>query len=140
MQALITIQDLEALGLDVSTTDAATKASKWIDYASAYLRQIARNNGVDLDYKITLDTATGGTFGEVVKMVVSNAVLRANSMNVEMPDASRYSQAASPYSETISFGNATPSEAFFKNKELKLLGFSSVDGRPTFGVLKGVRG
>lgn len=136
----ITLGDLEDLGLDLSTEEAQTKAQAWISYASSFLRQIARNNGVDIDLKIALDQSSGGFYLNTVKMVVSKSVLRANSVNVEIPDATRYAQTATPYSESISYGNASPGEVFFKQKELQLLGFKSVDGKPTFSALRGVRG
>ena len=72
-------------------------------------------------------------------MVVANATMRANAVNVEMPDVARYSQTASPYSESISYATPMSSDAFFKQKELKLLGFKNIDGSLGVGVLRGVR-
>lgn len=137
---LITIEDLEALGLDLTLKSDQEKAQAWITYVSNYLILVARNNGVNLRLKILQDDQLGGTYSSVVKMVVCNAVLRANATNVEIPDATQYAQTATPYSESISYGSAATKEAFFKQKELQLLGFNDVGGKPQFSVLRGVRG
>ena len=136
---LIELSDLEAMGLDLTTEDAQAKATAWIEYASEYLRLIAYNNGLDLDQKLVIDSAAGGTYGAVVKMVITNAVMRGNATNVEAPDATQFSQTATPYAETIHY-SAEHNEAFFKQKELDVLGFSSVSGRSQFSVLEGLRG
>lgn len=136
---LITLEDLTALGLDLSTEGAEATASAWITYVSNYLRLIARNNGVNLDAKMTADKATGGTYTSVVKMVVANAVMRANATNPEMPDITQFSQSATPYSESFSI-NSTIKDAYFKNKELELLGFDSISGKSQITILRGVRG
>lgn len=136
---LITLDDLETLGLDLTTEQAQATAAAWITYVSNYLRLIARNNGVNLDAKITSDRVSGGAFTSVVKMVVANAVMRANATNPEMPDVTQFSQSASPYSESFSI-NSSVKDAYFKHKELELLGFSSISGNPEIAVMRGVRG
>lgn len=136
---LITTEDLEAVGLDLSLASDKTKAEAWISYVSNYLILIARNNGVNLIQRINQDAQVGGVYGTAVKMVVVNAVLRANSTNVEVPDATQFSQAATPYSESVSF-NVGSKEAFFKHKELELLGFGNISGKSQFSLLRGVRG
>lgn len=136
---LITLDDLETLGLDLDTEQAQTAASAWITYVSNYLRLIARNNGVNLDAKIAADRASGGPFQSVVKMAVANAVMRANATNPEMPDVTQFSQSASPYSESFSV-NSQIKDAYFKNKELELLGFDSIGGKSQITILRGVRG
>ena len=111
---LITIEDLQALGVDLSDEASITKAQKWITYVSNYLRLIARNNGVNLDEKLKQDAVGGdGTFSSVVQMVVSNAVMRANAKSVEVPDAVMYSQSATPYSETVNYGANATQDAYF---------------------------
>lgn len=138
---LITIEDLQALGVDLSDEASITKAQKWITYVSNYLRLIARNNGVNLDEKLKQDAVGGdGTFSSVVQMVVSNAVMRANAKSVEVPDAVMYSQSATPYSETVNYGANATQDAYFKQKELNLLGFASLSGQRSIGLIRGIRG
>ena len=136
---LITLADLQALGLDTDDATVAAKASKWITFVSNQLLLIAANNGVNLKQKIKMDEQVGGYFAESVKMVVCNAVLRANATNIEAPDATQYSQAATPYSESFSWNPATR-EAYFKHKELELLGLENISGKSQLTVLRGVRG
>lgn len=136
---LIKLEDLSALGLDVTDGTVAAKASKWITFVSNQLLLIAANNDINLKQKIAIDQQVGGYFAESVKMVVCNAVLRANATNVEAPDATQYSQAATPYSESFSWNPATK-EAYFKHKELELLGLENISGKAQLTVLRGVRG
>lgn len=136
---LITLADLADLGVDV-TGDAGTKAQAWITYVSNYLRLIAQNNGINLDEKLEDDKNNSqGVYTSVVKMVVANAVMRANAKNVDFPDATMYSQSATPYSEMVNYGTNATQEAYFKQKELNLLGFRNVSGRRQVSVLRGVR-
>lgn len=136
---LITLDELAKLGVDVEG-DAGTKAQKWITFVSNYLRLIARNNHIDLDQKLKEDQAGGdGVFTSVVEMVVGNAVMRANAKSVEIPDAVMYSQSANPYSEMVNYGANATQDAYFKQKELELLGFSSIGGKSKIGVVKGIR-
>lgn len=137
---LITLSDLAALGVDVTSEADALKASKWISYVSDYLRLIAQNNNVNLDEKIEDDrTNADGIYYGVVQMVVANAVMRAIARDVEVPDAVMYSQSASPYSETVNYGSLASQGTYFKHKELELLGFGSIGGKSQIGVLRGVR-
>ena len=136
---LITLADLQALGLATDDETVAATASKWITFVSNQLLLIAANNGVNLKQKIKMDEKLGGYFAESVKMVVCNAVLRANATNIEAPDATQYSQAATPYSESFSWNPATR-EAYFKHKELELLGLENISGKSQLTVLRGVRG
>lgn len=136
---LITLADLAALGVDVEG-DAGTKAQAWITYVSNYLRLVAQNNNVNLDEKLEDDKYNGrGVYTSTVKMVVANAVMRANAKPVEMPDATMYSQSASPYSEMVNYGSNATQEAYFKQKELALLGFKNLSGRRQINILRGVR-
>lgn len=136
---LITLADLEALGVDVED-DAGTKAQAWITYVSNYLRLVAQNNNINLDEKLEDDKNNGqGVYTSTVKMVVANAVMRANAKNVEYPDATMYSQSASPYSEMVNYGTNATQEAYFKQKELALLGFRNISGRRQINILRGVR-
>lgn len=136
---LITLDDLKALGLTTDDETVAAKASKWITFVSNQLLLIGANNGINLKQKIKMDELQGGYFAESVKMVVCNAVLRANATNIEAPDATQYSQAATPYSESFSW-NPASREAYFKHKELELLGLENISGKSQITALRGVRG
>lgn len=135
---LIKIDDLRDLGVDITTDEDVAKAAKWITYASNFLRVIATNNGVNLDEKLKIDDAAGGQYRSVVEMVISNAVVRGFSKNVEVPDATQWSQSATPYSESFTVPSGG-SEAYFKTKELQLLGFHSISGRGQMSIMRGVR-
>lgn len=117
--------------------DEGARAASLLKMASNYLRQIATNNGIDLDTKISEDTS--GLLHESVKMVVLGAVKRAMVTPSDLPPVDSWSQSASPYSETMKFTNPTQ-DLFFKRNELSLIGLSSVSGRSKFGLVRGVRG
>lgn len=132
-----TVADLEAAWKPL-TADEAARAEVLLLQASNYLRQIAMNNGRDIDDNIIADPT--GVYGTNVKMVVTSAVQRSIASPVDMmPDASQWSQSASPYSESMSFMGNVSSTLYFKDKELKLLGLGSVSGNLGISVLRGVR-
>lgn len=132
-----TVSDLEAAWKPL-TADEEARAEVLLLQASNYLRQIAVNNGKDLDDNIIADPT--GVYGANVKMVVTSAVQRSLASPVDMmPDASQWSQSASPYSESMSFSGNVSSTLYFKEKELKLLGLGSVSGNLGISVLRGVR-
>lgn len=137
---LITLEDLADLGVELDTEDQQTKAQAWIHYVSAYIRVIADNNGINLDQKLAIEDAAGGAYRKVIEMVVANAVMRANAKSVEMPDATMYSQSATPYSEMVNYGANATADAYFKKKELDLLGFGSISGRKSINLIRGIRG
>lgn len=135
---LATIGDLEAVyGSDPNIDES--RATAVILQASNYLRQIAFNNRCDLDEKIASDST--GVYRTNVKMVVLAATQRVLTTPADViPDATQWSQSASPYSESMSFaGGATGGNIYFKERELKLLGFRNVSGNRQFGALKGAR-
>lgn len=135
--SLATVEDLEAAWKPL-TPDEITRADTLLLQASNYLRQIAYNNGKDIDDNIEGDPT--GVYGANVKMVVTSAVQRSLASPVDMmPDASQFSQSASPYSESMSFSGNVSATLYFKDKELKLLGLGSVSGRLGVSVLRGVR-
>lgn len=106
--------------------------------ASNYLRQIAYNNGQDIDDNIIADPT--GVYKANVQMVVAASVQRSIASPIDMvPDASQWSQSASPYSESVSFGTNISATLYFKDKELKLLGLGSVSGRVGISLMRGVR-
>jgi hypothetical protein len=73
-------------------------------------------------------------------MVVLSAVQRSIASPIDMmPDATQWSQSATPYSESMSFIGNSSSTLYFKDKELKLLGLGSVSGNLSISVLRGVR-
>lgn len=132
-----TVADLEAAWKPL-TADEEARAEVLLLQASNYLRQIAMNNGRDIDDNIIADPT--GVYGANVKMVVTSAVQRSIASPVDMmPDASQWSQSASPYSESMSFMGNVSSTLYFKDKELKLLGLGSVSGNLGISVLRGVR-
>lgn len=132
-----TVADLEAAWKPL-TLDEKARAEVLLLQASNYLRQIAYNNQKDIDDLILADST--GVYGANVKMVVTSSVQRSIASPVGMmPDASQWSQSASPYSESMSFSGNVSSTLYFKDKELKLLGIGSVAGNLSFSVLRGVR-
>lgn len=135
--SLAAVEDLEAAWKPL-TPDEISRADTLLLQASNYLRQIAYNNGKDIDDNIEGDPT--GVYGANVKMVVTSAVQRSLASPVDMmPDASQFSQSASPYSESMSFSGNVSATLYFKDKELKLLGLGSVSGRLGVSVLRGVR-
>lgn len=132
-----TVADLEAAWKPLTLGEKA-RAEVLLLQASNYLRQIAYNNQKDIDDLILADST--GVYGANVKMVVTSSVQRSIASPVDMmPDASQWSQSASPYSESMSFAGNVSSTLYFKDKELKLLGIGSVAGNLSFSVLRGVR-
>lgn len=135
--SLATVDDLEASwkSLDVSEE---SRAETILLQASNYLRQIAYNNGQDIDDNILADQT--GVYGANVRMVVVAATQRAMAAPTDMvPDVTQWSQSATPYSESMSFGSNISASIYFKDKELKLLGLGSVSGKVGVSVMRGVR-
>lgn len=135
--SLASVTDLENSWKRLSVDEKA-RAEALLLQASNYLRQIAYNNGQDIDDNIAGDPT--GVYEANVKMVVTASVQRSIASPVDMmPDATQWSQSASPYSESVSFGTNISATLYFKDKELKLLGLGSVSGRVGISVLRGVR-
>lgn len=135
--SLATVAELEAAWKPL-TVDEQARAEVLLLQASNYLRQIAANNNKDLDDNINADPT--GVYGANVKMVVLSAVQRSIASPIDMmPDATQWSQSATPYSESMSFIGNSSSTLYFKDKELKLLGLGSVSGNLSISVLRGVR-
>lgn len=135
--SLATVAELEAAWKTL-TADEQARAEVLLLQASNYLRQIAANNNKDLDDNINADPT--GVYGANVKMVVLSAVQRSIASPIDMmPDATQWSQSATPYSESMSFIGNSSSTLYFKDKELKLLGLGSVSGNLSISVLRGVR-
>lgn len=135
--SLATVAELEAAWKPL-TIDEQARAEVLLLQASNYLRQIAANNSKDLDDNINADPT--GVYGANVKMVVLSAVQRSIASPIDMmPDATQWSQSATPYSESMSFIGNSSSTLYFKDKELKLLGLGSVSGNLSISVLRGVR-
>lgn len=135
--SLATVEELEASWKDLAADEEA-RASSVLLQASNYLRQVAINNNQDIDDNILADST--GVYQANVKMVVMAAAQRLLASPIDMvPDATQWSQSASPYSESMSFGSNISATMYFKDKELKLLGLSSVSGRLGISTLRGVR-
>lgn len=136
--SLAEVSDLEASWKPLDIRSDQVRAETLLLQASNYLRQIAFNNGKDLDDMIKADPT--GVYGANVRLVVVSAVQREMASPVDMmPDASQWSQSASPYSESMSFSGNVTSTIYFKDKELKLLGLGSVSGKVSTSVMRGVR-
>ena len=132
-----TVSELEASWKPLTIEEQA-RAEVLLLQASNYLRQIAANNGKDLDDNVEGDPT--GVYGANVKMVVMSAVQRSIASPIDMmPDASQWSQSASPYSESMSFSGNVSATLYFKDKELKLLGLGSVSGNLGVSIMRGVR-
>ena len=112
------------------------RAEALIHAASTQLRLIAKNNKVDLDEIIEEDDSK--VFADSVRFVVLAAVKRAMLTPVDAPPATQWSQAASPYSESMTFTNPA-SDLYFKKSELQMLGLNKISGKSQIGVLRGVR-
>lgn len=116
-----------------------TRATTLIKDANYLLRQIANNNGIDLDVRIAEDAS--GVYEYNVTTVILNAVQRELGAPTDtIPDATNWSQSATPYSEQMSFTGGYNSSLYFKQRELKLLGFNTVDGNAQISILRGARG
>ena len=132
-----TVEDLMASWKPL-TVDEQARAEVLLLQASNYLRQIAFNNCKNLDDNIAADPS--GVYDANVKMVVMAAAQRSLASPLDMmPDATQWSQSATPYSESMSFSNNVSANLYFKDKELKLLGLGSVSGRLGTTLLRGVR-
>lgn len=118
--------------------DEDRRANTLLKAASNHLRQVARNNGKDLDKVI----GEGDTLDELLKENVKNVTLavvkRAMLTPQDAPPADEWGQSAGVYSQTMKFTNPA-GDMFVKSSELELLGFKSVSGRRQFGILRGVR-
>lgn len=120
------------------TLEEQSRAETLLLQASNYLRQVAYNNGKDIDDNIVSDPT--GVYEANVKTVVLASVQRAVASPTDiMPDASQWSQSATPYSESMSFSGGVSATLYFKDKELKLLGLGTISGSSKLGVLRGVR-
>lgn len=135
LENLATLQELTEFWRAPEGPDESDRAESLLKTASSYLRQIAKNNRVAIDDKITEE---GEVYSDSVKLVIMMAVKRAMVTPLDAPPADQWSQSASPYSATIKFTNPS-SDLYFKSAELKLLGFGSTSGNRQFGLLRGVR-
>lgn len=135
--SLASVADLEASWKILDATEQA-RAEVLLLQASNYLRQIAINNGQDIDDNIIADPS--GIYNANVKMVITSAAQRLMASPIDMvPDATQWSQSASPYSESMSFGSNISATMYFKDKELRLLGLGSISGKMGISLLRGVR-
>lgn len=130
LQPFASIDDLRQFCGDL--TDE-TRATSLLEYTSNYLRQIARNNNVDIDTLFSQDALVMSN----IKYVVMSAIKRALAVPASMPSSTGYSITASPYSQSVT-GITNPDDTiYFKGSELKLLGLASVGGRSQFNLLRG---
>lgn len=137
LKAFAEVEELEKVFRPLEGEER-TKAEALLLQASNTLRMIAFNNKKDLDAMMEADTS--GVFKANVKAVVIAAVQRMMTRPSEMaPDATAWSQSASPYSESMSFSAESSGSTFFKRRELQLLGLGSISGGKQIGILRGVR-
>lgn len=132
MKTFATVQDLTTFW---HAPDDTARAEALIEYESSYLRQIAANNNMDMENRMYDDPI----YKRNVTFVILAAVKRALATPADMPPADQWSQAASPYSESMTFTNPS-SDLFFKKSELQLLGMMSINGSRKMGVIRGAHG
>lgn len=133
----VTLEELAAAWKEIPLEDQQ-RAETILLQASNYLRLIAMNNEKDLDDLINGDPT--GVYEANVKMVIINAAERALAAPADIvPDATQWSQSASPYSESMSFSGGNSPSLYFKDKELKLLELGNISGGKSLGLLRGVR-
>lgn len=110
------------------TAQEQVQAESLLASASAKLRLTAKGYGYDLDGLISADE----DYGEVVKAVVVQAVIRAlNSVTDNTPPAVQSSQAAMGYSLSMTW-LASGQALYFLRNELDELGFL----RQRYGALE----
>ena len=132
------ITDLEARWHILEPGEEA-RATALIRDANYLLRQIAANNGVDLDANVENDPT--GVYERNIAIVIMDAVQRELGTPTDIvPDATNFTQSATPYSEQMSFARGFNGNLYFKQRELKVLGLSSVSGNSQISILRGARG
>jgi hypothetical protein len=94
----ITTQELEAFWRTLNSQDETDRAGALLKFAKAYLRQIAKNNDVDLDGRLS-----DADYKQSYKFVVLQAVKRSMVTPIDAPPATQWTQSASPYSENMTF-------------------------------------
>lgn len=116
MAAYATTTDMTNLWRALTAAET-TRAGHLLNVASDTLRQIAKNNGKDLDEMIE----DGDVYESVVKDVVVAAVGRALRASTTGEPVSQMSQSALGYSVSGTFLNPAGGMFFYDN-ELKRLG------------------
>lgn len=117
-EPLASVEDLAKFWRTLSDSEK-DRAEYLLEITSDKLRQIAKNQGNDIDAMIE----SGEVLDTVVKLVVMEAVKRAMSMPTDTPPTDSYSQTAGPYSENFKFSNPS-GDIWFKKAELASLGLS----------------
>ena len=114
-----TVDDIKAIGKSLTAAQEES-APVLLSQASANLRLIGKEYGVDIDTRIAEDTS--GDYALAVKSVVVDAVSRAMDVIArDMSVASQGTESIGAYSLTMTYANAGASLYFTKN-ELRLLG------------------
>lgn len=101
------------------TASETTRATALLAIASNRLRQLAGDEGANLDTKST----ESASFKSVLNWVVMEAVKRAMQAPSDLPPVETYSQTAGPYSENYKYTNPT-GDLWFKKSELQAIGLS----------------
>lgn len=99
------------------TTAQLTRANALLPLASNRLRQMATNDGIDLDAEVVASPV----FASNVQWVVMEAVKRALMTPTDTPPVDTYQQTAGPYSENYKFSNPS-GDLWFRKNELAAIG------------------
>lgn len=136
LQPFATLDDLQKFWRPLTTQAEQDRATYLLSLASNQLRQIAINNGKNLDDMIS----SGAVMADSVKLVVMEAVKRAMLTPVDAPPVNSMSQSqtAGPYAESSTYTYTNPSgDLWFKKSELSSIGISG--GKQAIGTISPTR-
>lgn len=136
LQPFATLDDLQKFWRPLTTQPEQDRATYLLSLASNQLRQIAINNGKNLDDMIS----SGAVMADSVKLVVMEAVKRAMLTPVDAPPVNSMSQSqtAGPYAESSTYTYTNPSgDLWFKKSELSSIGISG--GKQAIGTISPTR-
>lgn len=136
LQPFATLDDLQKFWRPLTTQAEQDRATYLLALASNQLRQIAINNGKNLDDMIS----SGAVMADSVKLVVMEAVKRAMLTPVDAPPVNSMSQSqtAGPYAESSTYTYTNPSgDLWFKKSELSSIGISG--GKQAIGTISPTR-
>lgn len=116
MADFATVAQLEAFWKPLDTTEEA-RAGVLLELASARLREIGIDVGVDVD----TEAADRESYAVTIRWVTMEAVKRAMLTPIDSPPTEQWQRAAGPYSENIKYSNPS-GDLWFKKSELQALG------------------
>ena len=117
--AFATVQDYQDLTGQTLTAEQQNRVNLLLAVASDRLRQIAKNNGTDLDNMIQ----QGIVLENVAKSITVDIVARTMSTPTDEVPVTQYSQSALGYTVSGTYLNAGGG-IYIKQSELKALGLS----------------